>query len=218
MDPASEADWARLALVRDQLARHGIHDRRVLDVMARVPRERFVRVARPADAYADRALPIDCDQTISQPVIVAMMSQALRLRGDETVLEIGTGSGYQTAILAELAVRVISIEVHAELSVHARRVLAELRYENVKLVVGDGTLGRPAEAPYRGILAAAATAACPPALLEQLADGGRLVIPIGPPAGQELECIERTGDKFRTVHLTGCRFVPLVGGRTNDAV
>ncbi len=218
MDPACEADWARLRMVREQLERHGIRDRRVLDAMSRVPRERFVRVARPADAYADRALPIDCDQTISQPVIVAMMSQALRLGGDETVLEIGTGSGYQTSILAELAARVISIEMHAELSARAGRVLTELRYENVKLVVGDGTLGWPEGAPYRAILAAAATAECPPALLEQLADGGTLVVPIGGPDGQVLQSIQRTGDKFHTVHLTRCRFVPLVGGGTKDAV
>ena len=156
------------------------------------------------------ALPIACGQTISQPVIVAMMTEALDLSGDETVLDIGTGSGYQTAILAELAARVISVEVHAELSAQAARVLADLGYSNVKLVVGDGTLGWPEEAPYRGILVAAATPVCPPALVEQLADGGILVIPIGGPDGQVLERIERRGGRLRTIGLTACRFVPLV--------
>lgn len=211
MDPTAAADLARLRMVRDQLQRQGIHDRRVLDAMSRVPRERFVEVAQPADAYADRALPIDCEQTISQPMIVAMMTQALHLRGTETVLDIGTGSGYQAAVLAELAARVISIERHPALSARAERVLTELGYKNVKLVVGDGTQGWAAEAPYDGILVAAAIEQCPPALLDQLADGGKLVIPLGGPAGQVLEMFERTGDTFRRVGLTACRFVPLVG-------
>lgn len=209
-DPAAAADLARLRMVRDQLQRHGIHDRRVLDAMSRVPRERFVDVAQPADAYADRALAIDCQQTISQPVIVAMMTEALHLRGGETVLDVGTGSGYQTAILAELAARVISIEIHPQLSDRAGRVLAELGYQNVKLLVGDGTLGWAEGSPYQGILVAAATAQCPPALLDQLADGGKLVIPIGSPGGQVLEVFERGRSTFRRVQLTACRFVPLV--------
>jgi protein-L-isoaspartate(D-aspartate) O-methyltransferase len=128
------------------------------------------------------------------------------------VLDIGTGSGYQTAILAELAARVISIEIHAELSARAGRVLNELGYENVKLVVGDGTLGWPAEAPYRAILVAATTTECPPALMDQLADGGTLVIPLGGPTSQVLERFELVGGKLRRTSLTNCRFVPLVGG------
>jgi protein-L-isoaspartate(D-aspartate) O-methyltransferase len=210
MDHSTEVELARWHMVRDQLERHGIRDRRVLEAMSRVPRERFVAVDRPADAYADRALPIACGQTISQPVIVAMMTEALALSGDEIVLDIGTGSGYQTAILAELAARVISVEVHPELSAQAVRVLADLGYSNVKLVVGDGTQGWADEAPYRGILVAAATPVCPPALTEQLADGGILVIPIGGPDGQVLERIERRGERLRTIGLTACRFVPLV--------
>jgi len=210
MDSATQASLARLRMVRDQLVRHGIRDRRVLDAMGRVPRERFVDVAQPADAYADRALPIDCGQTISQPVIVALMTEALGLQGNETVLDIGTGSGYQTAILAELAARVISIEVHPELSARAERVLAELGYTNVKLVVGDGTLGWPEEAPYAGILVAAATAHCPAPLLAQLAEGGKLVIPLGDTTSQVLELFERRGADLRKTSLTGCRFVPLV--------
>jgi protein-L-isoaspartate(D-aspartate) O-methyltransferase len=216
MPPDSEVHLARLRMVRD-LERHGIRDRRVLDAMSRVPRERFVNVARPADAYANRALAIDCEQTISQPLIVAMMSETLELAGHETVLDIGTGSGYQTAILAELAARVISLEVHGELSARAGRVLTELNYQNVKLLVGDGTQGWPDEAPYRGILVAAATTTCPPALLNQLAEGGRLAIPLGSPSGQTLERIERHGETYHRLELTKCRFVPLVGGGTHES-
>ncbi|HEY4311500.1 MAG TPA: protein-L-isoaspartate(D-aspartate) O-methyltransferase [Pirellulales bacterium] len=212
MESSAEVELARLRMVREQLQRHGISDRRVLEAMGRVPRERFVDVPQPQDAYADRALPIECGQTISQPVIVAMMTEALRLRGDETVLDIGTGSGYQTAILAELAARVVSIEIHAELSARAGRVLTELGYQNVKLVVGDGTLGWAEEAPYRAILVAAATAVCPPALIDQLADGGTLVIPLGGPTSQVLERLELVGGKLRRTSLTNCRFVPLLGG------
>jgi protein-L-isoaspartate(D-aspartate) O-methyltransferase len=215
MDYATEAELARLRMVREQLQHHGIRDRRVLEAMSRVPRERFVEVARPADAYADRALAIPCGQTISQPIIVAMMTEALGLKGTETVLDVGTGSGYQAAILAELAARVISIETHGELSARAGQVLGELGYRNVTLAVGDGRLGWPADAPYQGILVAAATAECPPALLDQLADGGALVIPIGGPAGQVLERIERRGDRLHTINLTACRFVPLVGGSSD---
>ena len=210
MDLQTEADIARQSMVRDQLGRHGIRDRRVLDVMARVPREQFVDVARPSDAYADRALPIDCGQTISQPVIVALMTEALALTGNETVLEIGTGSGYQTAILAELAVRVISIEQHAALSAQAGRVLDELGYRNVEFIVGDGSRGLPERAPFSRILVAAAAAELPRALVEQLADGGLLVVPVGRQGGQVLERIERRGDKLRRIDLTPCRFVPLV--------
>jgi protein-L-isoaspartate(D-aspartate) O-methyltransferase len=214
MESSAEVELARLRMVREQLQRHGISDRRILAAMGRVPRERFVDVPQPQDAYADRALPIECGQTISQPVIVAMMTEALRLRGDETVLDIGTGSGYQTAILAELAARVISIEIHAELSARAGRVLSELGYQNVKLIVGDGTRGWPDEAPYRAILVAAATTECPSALMDQLADGGTLVIPLGGPTSQVLERFELVSGKLRRTSLTNCRFVPLVGGNS----
>lgn len=207
-----EAELARWRMVRDQLERHGIRDHRVLEAMGRVPRERFVSVARPADAYADRALGIECGQTISQPCIVGMMSEALALTGQETVLEIGTGSGYQTALLAELSARVISIEVHRELSAKAAVLLGELGYRNVEFHVGDGSLGWPEEAPYARILVAAATLHCPPALVDQLAEEGILVIPIGGPQGQVLERIERRGGRLRSRALTACRFVPLVSG------
>ncbi|HJS08303.1 MAG TPA: rRNA adenine N-6-methyltransferase family protein, partial [Pirellulales bacterium] len=135
-------------MISDQLARRGISEPRVLSAMSRVPRERFVELGQEDQAYEDRALSIECDQTISQPYIVGLMTQALELKGDEKVLEIGTGSGYQTAILAELAARVVSIERHAELSNKAADVLAELGYENVRLLVGDGSGGWPDEAPY----------------------------------------------------------------------
>jgi protein-L-isoaspartate(D-aspartate) O-methyltransferase len=194
-----------------QIAERGITSRRVLAAMERVERERFVPEGAGHLAYADRALPIGCDQTISQPYIVALMTDALELDGDERVLEIGTGSGYQTAILAELAARVVSVERHAELSRAAGKVLADCGYTNVTLVVGDGTLGFAEQAPYDGILVAAAATHVPPALEAQLAEGGTLVIPIGGREGQVLEAYRKVGGKLHAEPLSGCRFVPLVG-------
>jgi protein-L-isoaspartate(D-aspartate) O-methyltransferase len=216
MDNATEIELARCRMVRDQLEKRGIRSRRVLEAMARVPREKFVATALPGDAYADRALPICCGQTISQPYIVAIMTEALDLRGDETVLEIGTGSGYQTAVLAELAARVVSIERHAELSARAAAALAELGYKNVVLHVGDGTAGWPEEAPYPRIIVTAAAAQCPRALLDQLAEGGILVIPLGDSSGQILQRIEKVEGGLRTIDLAECRFVPLLGAQAND--
>ena len=154
--------------------------------MAKVPRKRFLAGQQRADAYADRAVPIDCGQTISQPYIVGLMTQALRMTGSETVLEVGTGSGYQAAILAELAREVISIERHPALSAQAAARLAELAYRNVTLVVGDGTLGWPARAPYDRIIVTAMAARCPLPLFAQLSEGGILVIPIGERESQTL--------------------------------
>jgi protein-L-isoaspartate(D-aspartate) O-methyltransferase len=208
-----ELELLRARMIRWQLARRGIHDRRVLEAMARVPRERFVAADEREDAYADRALPIDCGQTISQPYMVALMTQALELFGGEKVLEIGTGSGYQTAVLAELAAHVVSIERHAELSAQAAERLRELDYQNVTLVVGDGTLGWPPLAPFDRILVTAAARECPPALFEQVAEGGLLVIPLGDVEQQMLESIrKREGAAIRET-LTACRFVPLVGAQ-----
>lgn len=198
-------------MLREQLAARGIHDRRVLECMGRVPRERFVEVSDPADAYSDRAMGIDCGQTISQPYIVALMTAALDLNGTEHVLEIGTGSGYQTAILAELVGDVVSIERHEHLSLQAGRLLQESGYTNVKLLVGDGTLGWPGEAPYDRILVAAAADRCPPALFDQLREGGILVIPLGGSSGQTLKRIQKVDGRPRSHNLTDCRFVPLVG-------
>jgi protein-L-isoaspartate(D-aspartate) O-methyltransferase len=204
-------DEARQNMVSEQLARRGIFDPRVLAAMARVPRERFVPPDELADAYADRALTIACGQTISQPYIVALMSQALELKGGESVLEIGTGSGYQTAVLSELARHVVSVERHAELSAHADAVLKSLGYRNYTLAVGDGTLGWPEFAPYDRIICTAAAQRTPPALFEQLREGGILVIPLGPSESQSLVAIRKQGGQPSATELSGCRFVPLVG-------
>jgi protein-L-isoaspartate(D-aspartate) O-methyltransferase len=202
---------SRQAMVTDQLARRGITEPRVLAAMARVPRERFVDRGQEEQAYEDRALAIDCDQTISQPYIVGLMTQALSLAGDEKVLEIGTGSGYQTAILAELAARVVSIERHAELSQKAADALAELGYENVRLVVGDGSSGWPDEAPYDRIIVTAAASQVPDALFAQLREGGILVIPTGDRENQTLVAVHKVEGQRQATTLSGCRFVPLVG-------
>lgn len=200
-------------MVRDQLEQRGIRDRRVLEAMSRVPREIFVDTVDPLEAYDDCALPIACGQTISQPLIVAMMTEALELSGDEKVLEIGTGSGYQAAVLAELAARVVSIENHPELSAAAARALATCGYANVRTIVGDGTLGCPEEAPFDRIIVTAAAAHVPQALLDQMTDGGLLVVPVGDQRGQVLEKIRRLGDEWRATPLAECRFVPLVGAQ-----
>ena len=204
---------AKDRMLRNQLRRRGIHDRRVLGAMARVPRERFVGPEMRNDAYADRALSIDCGQTISQPYIVALMTEALELTGDETVLEIGTGSGYQTAILAELAGEVVSIERHPELSQRTAEVLAELGCGNVTLQVGDGTLGCAERAPFDRIIVTAAAATCPPPLFEQLTEDGILVIPLGGRDCQMLQAIRKVGGSPRAANLSACRFVPLVGAQ-----
>ncbi len=212
MDDEAQLRSARESMVRDQLMRRGIRSRAVLDAMLQVPRERFVRTYACQEAYTDQALPIECGQTISQPYMVALMTEVLNLSGRERVLEVGTGSGYQTAILARLAAEVVSIERHAELSAEAQRVLAELGYRNVELVVGDGTLGWPARAPYDRILVTAGTPTVPPALWEQLAEGGILVIPLDCGDGQMLERITKVSGTARREAITGCRFVPLVPG------
>jgi len=208
--------WAARHAMQRELAEGGIRSPSVLEVMGRVPRERFVPEGVRHLAYADRALPIACEQTISQPYIVALMTEALHLKGGERVLEIGTGSGYQTAVLAELAGDVISIERHEPLSQEAARVLAELGYKNVQLIVGDGTLGWPEGAPYDRILVAAAAAHVPPALEEQLAEGGTLVIPVGPAQQQTLEAYRKVGGRLVAEPLSGCRFVPLVGAEDGE--
>jgi protein-L-isoaspartate(D-aspartate) O-methyltransferase len=207
-DPFAEA---RETMVFDQLQRRGIRDPRVLTAMLRVPRHKFVPPGEQRDSYADRALTLECGQTISQPYIVALMTEALELTRNETVLEIGTGSGYQTAVLCELAAHVVSIERHAELSAHADRVLKSLGYRNYTLAVGDGTLGWPELAPYDRIICTAAAQRVPPALLEQLREGGILVIPLGPSEAQSLQAIRKASGESVARELSGCRFVPLVG-------
>jgi protein-L-isoaspartate(D-aspartate) O-methyltransferase len=208
----SDFPAARASMVKHQLVARGIKDHRVLAAMGRVPRERFVAEEIAHEAYLDCALPIECGQTISQPIIVAMMTEALQLTGDESVLEIGTGCGYQAAILAELAAAVFSIERHAGLTRQAEARLRELGYRNVTLRTGDGSLGWPEEAPFDRIIITAAAEECPPALWEQLREGGILVGPFGPAAEQALYARHKIGGQPQSRVLTGCRFVPLVSG------
>jgi protein-L-isoaspartate(D-aspartate) O-methyltransferase len=202
----SPRDW-----VEHQLRRRGIDDSRVLDAMAHVPREAFVPERARTHAYDDAALSIGHHQTISQPYVVACICQALALTGDERVLDVGTGSGYQAAVLAELAAEVLSIERVPELAKSAREALDSAGYGRVGVLVGDGSLGVPDRAPFDAIAVGAATRRPPPSLLEQLALGGRLVMPVGGARLQRLTLIERTHDGFATRRLADVRFVPLVG-------
>src|SRR5947209_11109530 len=181
----------RRQMVDQQLRGRGINDERVLDAMLRVPRHEFVPEEYKSLAYADHPIPIAEDQTISQPFIVAASLQALSLKGTESVLEVGTGSGYQTALLAVLAQNVYSIERHSALAASAEEVLNELGINNVKIIVGDGSYGIPEFSPYDAILVSAAAPEIPRTLLEQLADGGRMVIPVGPPHSQELQSVRK---------------------------
>ena len=210
--PSGDSASQRARMVAGQLRGREVRDERVLAAMSKVPREAFLPAELAAEAYADAALPIDCSQTISQPVIVAMMTAALQLRGRERVLEIGTGSGYQAAILAELAGEVFSVERHAELSRQAAVALGKLGYQNVHLRVGDGNLGWPEMAPFDRIIVTAAAETCPPAPWQQLAEGGVLVGPFGPPQAQTLYEVHKVGGQPQSRVLTGCRFVPLLPG------
>lgn len=198
-------------MVSEQLARRGIVDEGVLDAMATIPRHLFVPTELRLSAYQDSPLPIGKRQTISQPYIVALMTQMLHLKGTENVLEIGTGSGYQAAILAKLARTVHSIERYAALSEAAAKTLAELGIDNVILHVGDGSLGLAEHAPYDAILVTAGAPGVPPALLEQLSQQGRLVIPVGKWRGQSLQRWWRTPDGFEHQAVAPVAFVPLVG-------
>ena len=198
-------------MVDTQLVSRGVHDHRVLNAIGKVPRHMFVDEALRDQAYNDHPLPISDRQTISQPYIVALMTEALSLQGTEKVLEIGTGSGYQTAILAELANRVYSIERILSLSQRARQVLQDLGYRNVALKVGDGTLGWPEEAPFDAILVSAGSPLVPQPLVDQMAVGARLVIPVGDHLSQELVLVERFSEGIRKTNLGGCRFVDLIG-------
>jgi protein-L-isoaspartate(D-aspartate) O-methyltransferase len=198
-------------MVETQIAARGVRDARVLDAMREVPRHLFVPEPLRHDAYTDRPLPIGAGQTISQPYMVALMTEALAVRGMDRVLEIGTGSGYQTAVLARLASRVITIERHAPLAERARQVLDLLGVTNVEVLVGDGTEGAPLEAPFDRILVTAGAPAIPDAIRMQLADRGRLVIPVGPAGFQYLMSVERDGERFSTRQGEACVFVPLIG-------
>ena len=198
-------------MIEKQLRRRGIHDAAVLAAMAAVPRHEFVSEDVRAHAYDDLPLPIGGGQTISQPYIVAAMTAALRLRLRDRVLEIGTGCGYQAAVLSRLAKEVFTIERRPELASSASVKLARLGYSNAHVHCGDGTLGLPELAPFDAILVAAAAPAVPKPLLAQLAEGGRIILPVGDADHQELQLIEKRGDTFPTKMLEGCRFVPLLG-------
>jgi protein-L-isoaspartate(D-aspartate) O-methyltransferase len=204
----------RLKMVDSQIRARGIRDPRVLKAMETIPRHLFVNEALRDQAYNDNPLPIDGGQTISQPYIVALMTEAMELKGNEKVLEIGTGSGYQTAILAELAEHVFSIDRIASLASGARRLLESLNYFNVAIRVGDGTYGWREEAPFDAIIVTAGAPSIPKILLEQLTVGGRLVIPIGGRHSQVLIKLTRTSEDLNNVKkedLGGCRFVDLIG-------
>lgn len=198
-------------MVERQLRRRGIGDERVLAAMGEVPRHEFVPEAQRSQAYADSALPIGEGQTISQPWIVAAICQALELTGGERVLEVGSGSGYSAAVLSRLAAEVIGIERHHSLAVEARQVLDRIGIENVELLVGDGSRGIPDRAPFEAIAVHATAPAPPRSLLGQLADGGRLVVPIATDRADLLTVFQREGDELRGEEIGPCRFVPLIG-------
>jgi protein-L-isoaspartate(D-aspartate) O-methyltransferase len=201
----------RQQMVRTQLIPKGIRDSAVLRAMASVPRHLFVPGAAQANAYDDRALPLDEAQTISQPFIVALMAQALALRGHERVLEVGTGSGYAAAVLSLLAAEVITLERSPTLAATARERLNQLGYDNVRVYVADGTLGWPEGAPYGGISVPAAAPWVPLPLREQLDDGAHMLIPVGSRNTQMLLRLTRRGDEVHAERLSGVQFVPLVG-------
>jgi protein-L-isoaspartate(D-aspartate) O-methyltransferase len=198
-------------MVRSQIAARGVRDERVLEAMRAVPRHLFVPAHVVGSAYRDSPLPIGQGQTISQPYIVAYMTELLALRGNERVLEIGTGSGYQAAILGQLAAEVITVERFPSLAKEASELLAWLGYDNVRVETGDGTLGWPDDAPYDAIIVTAAAPLVPDPLKEQLMDGGHLLAPVGPRWTQQLVRVRRVGDRFHTESLLGVAFVPLIG-------
>ncbi len=200
---------ARAQLIK--YLRHEIRDERVLNAMGRIPRELFVSTAYQQAAYEDRPLSIDLGQTISQPLIVAMMTEALELSGKEKVLEIGTGSGYQAAILAELAQRVVTVERHQLLAEKAKQVLDKLGYTNIEVQVSKRELGWCQGAPYDGIMVTAGAPKVPQVLLDQLAIDGRLVIPVGSRYEQDLLKVVKRGNQIVTHNLGPCRWVPLIG-------
>lgn len=206
-----EREAERLEMIREQLRRRDIHDQRVLAAMSIVPRHRFVTPDQTEQAYSDQALPIAAGQTISQPFIVALTAAALQLSGPERVLEIGTGSGYAAAVLSRIAAEVYTVERHRDLALGASRLFDQLSYDNIWIYVGDGTRGWPKYAPFDAIAVAAAGPRVPQSLLAQLADGGRLVMPIGGREDQRMIRITRHGRQFQNEGLGPVRFVPLIG-------
>ena len=209
-------EFARRRMVESQLRLRGIVDQRVLDAMGKVPRHEFVPERYRRDAYEDHPLPIGEEQTISQPYIVAIMLESLAVKPEEKVLEVGTGSGYATALLAELSGEVVSIERHRRLAEQARNVLDDLGYKNVRVIAGDGSRGFAEAAPYNAILVSAAAEELPYAVVEQLAEGGRMIIPVGRGDAQQLQLIRRQNGEAWTTLRELCRFVPLVEGISED--
>ena len=202
----------RREMITYQLVSRDISDLRVLEAMNKIPRHQFVLPQDQANAYADYPLPIGQEQTISQPYMVALMTECLELKGKEKILEIGTGSGYQTAILSALADKIYTMERIPELAQRAKETLQNLGFLNVEVIHGDGTKGLPEHAPYDGIIVTAAAAEIPQPLLDQLAQDGKLVIPVGRHGYQDLLRIKRSGDNYSKEHITGCVFVPLLPG------
>src|ERR1700733_8790928 len=203
----------RRNMVESQLRARGIRDERELAAMSHVARQEFVPVEFRDQVYEDHPIPIGEGQTVSQPYIVAIMLQALTLDPLDTVLEIGTGSGYQTALLAELTHQVYSVERHASLASMAETTLSRLGYTNVKVVLGDGSNGLPEHAPFDAIVVSAAAPQIPSPLLEQLREDGRMVIPVGPAQAQELLLVRKQAGQPAITNLEGCRFVPLIGSK-----
>jgi protein-L-isoaspartate(D-aspartate) O-methyltransferase len=202
---------ARLKMVEEQIAYRGIKDAKLISAMKKIPRHLFVEEALQSQAYSDHPLPIGEKQTISQPYMVALMTEALMLTGKEKVLEIGTGSGYQTAILAELSEKVFSIERIRPLAIRARKLLYELGYFNVEIKIFDGTFGWMEESPFDAILVTAGSPDLPQPLIDQLTTGGRLVIPVGDAFVQDLYRVIKTEEGVKKEDLGGCRFVKLIG-------
>lgn len=198
-------------MVEEQLRRRGIRDEGVLTAMAKVPRDAFVAAEDAPNAYGDSPLPIGAGQTISQPYIVAAMLEQLELRPQDRVLEVGTGTGYEAAILGELTAEVWTIERQPELAETARSILQRLGHANVHVVQGDGSRGLADQAPFDKILVAAAAPRIPEMLIEQLADGGKMIVPVGTRQEQQLQLIRKTGDQVTVTPRDLCRFVPLVG-------
>jgi protein-L-isoaspartate(D-aspartate) O-methyltransferase len=211
VDPEGRYTRERERMVEEHLVARGVTDPGVLAAMRRVPRHRFVQEALRDRAYGDHPLPIGEEQTISQPFIVGLMTSLLELTGREKVLEVGTGSGYQTAVLAQLARRVCSIERLPRLAERARAVLESLGYDNVWVRVGNGALGWPDEAPFDRIIVTAGGPSVPPPLVQQLAEGGRMVLPVGRSDNQVLTVVENVGGEIRQREHGECKFVRLVG-------
>jgi protein-L-isoaspartate(D-aspartate) O-methyltransferase len=201
----------RARMVEEQLRGRGIHDERVLAAMNKVPRENFVAPQYSWEAYADRPIPIGAGQTVSQPLMVATMVEALEVQPSNKVLEVGTGTGYEAAVLGELAAEVWTVERHSQLADKARQILAELGYGNVHVVHGDGSLGLPQHAPFDKILVAAGAPEPPRSLIAQLADGGRMAVPVGNRFEQQLRVVRRMGGEVVTSSHVLCCFVPLLG-------